>query len=53
MSYNTTALKKDYKKIKENGIDGSEISIVCHETNMGLDYYDIVMPTKGKKLIKK
>lgn len=49
----TTALKKDYKKIKENGIDGSEISIVCHETNMGLDYYDIVMPTKGKKLIKK
>ena len=36
----TTALKKDYKKIKENGIDGSEISIVCHETNMGLDYYD-------------
>ena len=49
----TTALKKDYKKIKENGIDGSEISIVCHETNMGLGYYDIVMPTKGKKLIKK
>ena len=49
----TTALKKDYKKIKENGINGSEISIVCHETNMGLDYYDIVMPTKGKKLIKK
>ena len=49
----TTALKKDYKKIKENGIDGSEISIVCYETNMGLDYYDIVMPTKGKKLIKK
>ena len=49
----TTALKKDYKKIKENGIDGSEISIVCHETNMGLDYYDIVMPTKGKILIKK
>lgn len=49
----TTALKKDYKKIKENDIDGSEISIVCHETNMGLDYYDIVMPTKGKKLIKK
>lgn len=49
----TTALKKDYKKIKENGIDGSEISVVCHETNMGLDYYDIVMPTKGKKLIKK
>lgn len=49
----TTALKKDYKKIKENGIDGSEISIVCHETNMGLDYYDIVMPIKGKKLIKK
>mgnify|MGYP000005186875 FL=1 len=49
----TTALKKDYKKIKENGIDGSEISIVCHETNMGLSYYDIVMPTKGKKLIKK
>lgn len=49
----TTALKKDYKKIKENGIDGSEISIVCHETNMGLDYYDIVMLTKGKKLIKK
>ena len=49
----TTALKKDYKKIKEDGIDGSEISIVCHETNMGLGYYDIVMPTKGKKLIKK
>lgn len=49
----TTALKKDYKKIKENGIDGSEISIVCHETNMRLSYYDIVMPTKGKKLIKK
>ena len=49
----TTALKKDYKKIKENGIDGSEISIVCHETNMGLGYYDIVMPSKGKKLIKK
>ena len=49
----TTALKKDYKKIKENGIDGSEISIVCHETNMGLGYYDIVMPTKGKKLINK
>ena len=49
----TTALKKDYKKIKENGIDGSEISIVCHETNMGLSYYDIVMLTKGKKLIKK
>ena len=22
-------------------------------TNMGLGYYDIVMPTKGKKLIKK
>lgn len=49
----TTALKKDYKKIKEDGIDGSEISIVCHETNMGLGYYDIVMPSKGKKLIKK
>lgn len=49
----TTALKKDYKKIKEDGIDGSEINIVCHETNMGLGYYDIVMPTKGKKLIKK
>lgn len=49
----TTALKKDYKKIKEDGIDGSEISIVCHETNMGLGYYDIVIPTKGKKLIKK
>ena len=49
----TTALKKDYKKIKDDGINGSEISIVCHETNMGLDYYDIVMPTKGKKLIKK
>ena len=49
----TTALKKDYKKIKEDGIDGSEISVVCHETNMGLGYYDIVMPTKGKKLIKK
>lgn len=49
----TTALKKDYKKIKEDGIDGSEISIVCHETNMGLGYYDIVMPTRGKKLIKK
>lgn len=49
----TTALKKDYKKIKENGNDGSEISIVCHETNMGLGYYDIVMPSKGKKLIKK
>lgn len=49
----TTALKKDYKKIKENGIDGSEISIVCHETNMGLSYYDIVIPSKGKKLIKK
>ena len=49
----TMALKKDYKKIKEDGIDGSEISIVCHETNMGLGYYDIVMPSKGKKLIKK
>ena len=49
----TTALKKDYKKIKEDGINGSEISIVCHETNMGLSYYDIVMPSKGKKLIKK
>ena len=49
----TTALKKDYKKIKEDGIDGSEISIVCHETNMGLGYYDIVMPSMGKKLIKK
>lgn len=49
----TTALKKDYKKIKEDGIDGSEISIVCHETNMGLGYYDIVMPSRGKKLIRK
>ena len=49
----TTALKKDYKKIKENGIDGSEISIVCHETNMGLGYYDIVMPSKGKFLVKR
>lgn len=48
----TTALKKDYKKIKEDGIDGSEISIVCHETNMGLGYYDIVMPSKGKFLVK-
>ena len=49
----TTALKKDYKKIKDDGINGSEISIVCHETNMGLDYYDVIVPNKNKTLIKK
>ena len=49
----TSALKKDYKKIKEDGINGSEISIVCHETNMGLDYYDVIVPNKNKTLIKK
>lgn len=49
----TMALKKDYKKIKEDGINGSEISIVCHETNMGLDYYDVIVPNKNKTLIKK
>ena len=35
------------------GINGSEISIVCHETNMGLDYYDVIVPNKNKTLIKK
>ena len=49
----TSVMKKDYKKIKDDGINGSEISIVCHETNMGLDYYDVIVPNKGKILIKK
>ena len=40
-------------KIKDDGINGSEISIVCHETNMGLDYYDVIVPNKNKTLIKK
>ncbi|MGN1342454.1 MAG: class I adenylate-forming enzyme family protein [Bacilli bacterium] len=49
----TSALKKDYKKIKSNGIDGSEITIICHETNIGLDHFDVIIPNKGKVLVKK
>ncbi|MGM9881706.1 MAG: AMP-binding protein [Bacilli bacterium] len=49
----TSALKKDYKKIKSNGIDGSEITIICHETNIGLDYFDVIIPNKDKVLVKK
>ena len=49
----TPAFKKDYKKIKSNGIDGSEITVICYETNIGLDYFEVILPTRSKILIKK
>lgn len=49
----TSALKKDYKKIKNKGIDGTEITIVCYETNMGLDYFEVIFPSKNKTLVKR
>lgn len=49
----TKAFKKDYKKLKNNGLNGNEINVVCHETNIGLEYYDIILPDKKKTLIKK
>lgn len=49
----TSSLKKDYKKIKNNEIDGTEITIMCYETNMGLDYFKVVVPIQNKILIKR
>lgn len=49
----TSAMKKNYQKIKEYGLDETEITISCHETNMGLAHYDIILPNKNKTLIKK
>ena len=50
----TPAMKKDYRKAKEIGVTGEEITILTKETNMGLEGYDIIYPEKVKiKTIKK
>ena len=44
----TPAMKKDYRKAKEIGVTGEEITILTKETNMGLEGYDIIYPEKVK-----
>ena len=46
-------LKKDYKKRRENPVNGEEYTVICDENNVSLNGYEIICPKSNKKLIKK
>lgn len=50
--YITPGLKRDYGKMKNEGLTGNEISLVADETNMGLNNYKIEFPIKEKEIQK-
>ena len=49
----TSSLKKDYKKVRENPLNGEEYTVICDEDNVSLKGYEIIAPKTGKKLIKR
>ena len=48
-----SSLKKDYKQMRENPLNGEEYTVICDENNVSLNGYEIICPKSNKKLIKK
>lgn len=45
----TSSLKKDYETMKQIGLTGEEITVEIDETNLGVDYFNVKLPTNSKR----